>query len=109
MSGDQHGSTETVTASVELAVGSWRLQAKLSVPAEPTSLRTVLPVIQTLADGMVHLAVKSVEEQGKTISCTKGCGACCRQLVPITEVEARNLADLIERLPEPRRSEVRAR
>src|SRR5262249_43913345 len=43
------------------------------------------------------------------ISCRKGCGACCRQAVPITTVEARRLRELVDELPEPRRSEVQAR
>src|SRR5262249_20241959 len=54
-------------------------------------------------------AVKAVEEKGKTISCKAGCGACCRQLVPISETEARRIADLVEELPEPRRAVVRQR
>src|SRR5262249_15943606 len=43
------------------------------------------------------------------VSCKKGCGACCRQLVPVSQVEARYLRDLVEQLPEPRRSQIRAR
>lgn len=100
---------ETVTATAQVSVGGWVLNARLSVPTAPTSLRTMLPVVQQLADGMVGLAVRSVEEQGKKISCKAGCGACCRQLVPISEVEARNIRDLVEAMPEPRRSQVRAR
>ena len=53
--------------------------------------------------------VKTAEKSGKSISCKAGCGACCRQLVPITPTEAYNLRDLIESLPEPRRSDIRAR
>jgi Fe-S-cluster containining protein len=69
----------------------------------------MLPLVQVLADRVVDAAVETEESQGRKISCTKGCGACCRQLVPIAEVEARFIRDLIERLPEPRRSEIRAR
>src|SRR5262249_44693347 len=43
------------------------------------------------------------------ISCKAGCGACCRQLVPISEVEARNIGELVNSLPEPRRSQICAR
>ncbi|HEY3111241.1 MAG TPA: YkgJ family cysteine cluster protein, partial [Chloroflexota bacterium] len=38
-----------------------------------------------------------------------GCGACCRQLVPISSVEARVLTELIDRLPEARRAVVEER
>ncbi|HYT93688.1 MAG TPA: YkgJ family cysteine cluster protein [Gemmataceae bacterium] len=106
---DQQGSAETVTATAQVSVGGWVLNARLSVPTAPTPLRTMLPVVQQLADGMISLAVRTVEEEGKQISCKAGCGACCRQLVPITEVEARNIRDLVDGMPEPRRSQVRAR
>lgn len=100
---------ESVTANVELAVGGWRLQAKLSVPAGPTRLMELLPVFQAVDNAVVDLAVKQAEEEGETISCRKGCGACCRQMVPIAEVEARRIRDLVNDLPEPRRSAIRAR
>lgn len=94
------------TAVIDVSIGGWKLQARLPVPEEPVPLQTLLPVISTLADGMVGLAVKAVEDRGRSVSCTKGCGACCRQLVPISEVEARAIATLVANLPEPRRTEV---
>jgi Fe-S-cluster containining protein len=66
-------------------------------------------MVHALADRVVDAAVNTVAEQGQQISCKKGCGACCRQLVPIAEVEARQLRDLVEDLPEPRRSLIRTR
>jgi Fe-S-cluster containining protein len=106
MSEQQGGS---VICNAEVSVGGWKLQTRVEVPAGPTPLRTVLPIVQSLADGLVSLAVRSTEEQGKTISCKAGCGACCRQLVPISEVEARHIRAVVEELPEPRRTQVRAR
>ncbi|MBM3620401.1 MAG: YkgJ family cysteine cluster protein, partial [Alphaproteobacteria bacterium] len=43
------------------------------------------------------------------ISCAAGCGACCRQPVPVSDVEAWWLIDLVEKMPEPRRAVIRAR
>lgn len=44
------------------------------------------------------------------VTCSKGCSACCRiQPVPVTPAEAYALLLLVESLPEPRQSEVRAR
>jgi Fe-S-cluster containining protein len=105
----QQPESSTVRATVDLAVGEYRLQATVSVPAGPTSLRTMLPVVQSLADGLVSIGERAVQDKGKTVSCKKGCGACCRQLVPITEVEARRLADLVKEMPEPRRTQIQAR
>ena len=101
--------TGTVTATVTLSSPDWDLRSKITIPAGPTRLRQMLPLVQVLADRVVDAAVETEESQGRKISCSKGCGACCRQLVPIAEVEARFIRDLIERLPEARRAEVRAR
>jgi Fe-S-cluster containining protein len=100
---------ETVTARVKLSGESWELETSLSVPTGPIRLRTMLPLVQSFADAVVGAASGAAEEQGQRISCRKGCGACCRQLVPISEVEARHLAALVEAMPEPRRTQVRAR
>jgi len=109
MSSPVQGNPGTVTANLELNVGEYRLAARMTVPSGPTPLRVMLPVIQRVADALVDVAVKATEEKGKTISCKAGCGACCRQLVPISETEARRIAELVEELPEPRRTAVRRR
>jgi len=51
----------------------------------------------------------AVAAEGGTVSCKKGCAACCRYLVHVSESEAYYLYELVERLPEPRRSQVRER
>jgi len=99
----------TVTASIDLAIGSRRLQGKIDVPASPTPLIQLLPIVRAVSDVMVSEVVGEAGTAGKPISCKAGCGACCRQVVPITEVEARRLREVVEEMPEPRRSEVRAR
>ena len=50
-----------------------------------------------------------VAARGEAISCKAGCGACCRQLVPVSETEAHHLRDVVEAMPEPRRAAVTAR
>src|SRR5260370_42180432 len=100
---------ETVTASVKMEVGDFVLGAQVSVPTMPVPLRLMLPVVHALAGALVDVAVQSVEQEGKAVSCKKGCGACCRQLVPIAEIEARRLRDLVNDLPEARRTEIRGR
>src|SRR5439155_26393738 len=86
-----------------------RVEGEIPVPTEPTAPRELLPVFRALADTIVEIAVRAVERRGQTVSCRAGCGACCRQLVPIAPLEARLLAELVESLPEPRRSAIEAR
>jgi Fe-S-cluster containining protein len=64
---------------------------------------------QNLSNAIVDATVREMETRGGKISCSKGCGACCRQLVPISEVEARFVAELVESLPEPRRAQIKTR
>ena len=65
-------------------------------PVPSTQLRVDEPPVGTV----VGVAVEDAVAEGETISCKKGCGACCRQLVPISQVEARRIRDLVEAMPE---------
>jgi Fe-S-cluster containining protein len=102
-------SSGTITADVQLAVAGRKLQARVSIPLAPIPTNGLLPVARVLTEAAVNAAADDALARGEHISCKKGCGACCRQLVPITPTEARQIRDLVEALPEPRRSEVRAR
>lgn len=109
MAKDSLGCPGSVTAQVRLAGPDWELRTTMTVPAGPMRLGELLPLAHSFADAVVDSAVKEVEAHGEKISCKAGCGACCRQLVPIAEAEARRLGALVESLPEPRQETVRAR
>jgi Fe-S-cluster containining protein len=100
---------DTVTADIDLAIGSRRLRAKVSVPAGRVPVRHVLPLVRSLADASAAAACEEAAAACRPVSCKAGCAACCRHLVALTEPEARQLAELVEALPEPRRTAVRAR
>ncbi len=100
---------ETVTLNAVLSIGAENLRVGITVPTRPVPLSDFLPIFRALSEAVVGRAVQAVEKEGKAVSCRKGCGACCRQLVPISEIEARQLHALVEALPEPRRNAVRAR
>jgi Fe-S-cluster containining protein len=98
-----------VTANVKLAGPDWEMRFQLSVPGGPVAAKELLPLAQNLSDAIVDATMQEIESRGGKISCCKGCAACCRQLVPISEIEARKIAELVESFPEPRRSQVKAR
>lgn len=98
-----------VTANVSLKLGAHQVQMAVDVSEGPTALADFLPLARTICEASVHVGVQDAAEQGESVSCTKGCGACCRQIVPISEVEARMIRDLMEGMPEPRRSQIRQR
>ncbi|APW61892.1 YkgJ family cysteine cluster protein [Paludisphaera borealis] len=97
------------TVDMTLDGEGWRFRARMTVPTGPSRPDDLLPLARALSDAMVGETVRAVERSGECISCKAGCGACCRQLVAISEVEARRIAGVVERLPEPRRSAIRAR
>ncbi|MDB5171879.1 MAG: hypothetical protein JWN51_652 [Phycisphaerales bacterium] len=97
------------TATVELTVNGRRLGLHVSVPDRPVRPAELLPVYRSISAQLMAVAVKDVEDAGFKVSCRAGCGACCRQLVPISPIEARELVKVIDRMPEPRRTEMRRR
>jgi Fe-S-cluster containining protein len=92
------------TATLRLKVGDLQIAHPITVPSRPVAATAVLPALQGLVNEVVGAA-----ERGKDISCRKGCGACCRQLVPISRTEGEALLALIEAMPRERRKAVRAR
>jgi Fe-S-cluster containining protein len=100
---------EPRTARVVLGLPAGEIELGLEVPPGLTRVDQLLPMARALTEHIVELTVIQVEEEGRKISCRAGCGACCGQLVPIGEAEARGVRDLVESLPEPQRSRVKAR
>src|SRR5260370_39120383 len=86
------------TATLRLTVGELKVAHSITVPSAAVPATEVVPALQGLVNAVVAAA-----EVGKTISCRKGCGACCRQLVPISRTEGERLLQLIEVMPAERR------
>jgi Fe-S-cluster containining protein len=103
MSAEQHPSLE-VTVDFTLKVGAGQLQASLQVPAGKVTLTQLLPVLQTLTSSIVNSTVGIINTEGYQVSCRAGCGACCRQLVPLSLFEAEALAAWIRTLPPERQA-----
>ena len=83
-----------------LAVGPGRLNASVRVPAGHVTLTQILPALQSLSSNIMASTTQQVEAEGHKVSCRAGCGACCRQLVPLSIFEAEALADWIRTLPQ---------
>ncbi len=85
------------------------MKVSFTSPEGPCGAEALLPDVQRFGDQITNHAVRQVEGQGLKVSCAKGCGACCRQMVPISPTEARHLARLVEQMSTSRAAEVRAR
>lgn len=85
------------------------LEASVHLPEEPLRPVELLPIVFSLTNAVVSLSESQAVEEGGTISCRAGCGACCRQLVPVSELEALHLAQVVAAMPQERREQVTAR
>jgi len=101
--------SDLISANLRMMVGPLRIETRLEVSPRPIKPQQALPTLMRLVNAVVEETEKQVERDGLKISCTKGCGACCRQLVPISDVEAHHLRALVDAMPPARRKAVEAR
>lgn len=109
MSGSDE-SLESVPLTVRFRVLGEAHEVTAPVPRRPLRPDELLPLLQSIDNLVVDRAVAHSEAAGKSISCCRGCSACCRaQPVPVTPAEAYALWRLVEDFPESRRGEIKAR
>jgi Fe-S-cluster containining protein len=85
------------------------MQLQATVPAGPARPAELLPLARAITDTVVAQTQAAVEAAGQRISCSAGCGACCRSLVAISEIEARRLLAVVTAWPELQRLALQAR
>ncbi len=106
------GSESTSGASLRLVLTAegYRIKADVSLPAGQVRPADLLPVYRELSGAVCKVAIEREAAAGATLSCQKGCSACCkRQYVETTEAEAYRLAEVLENLPEAHRARVETR
>ena len=100
---------EWVTGEVVITIGGEPIKMEMTVPAGSVKPHRMLPVFQKITNSFVEMGALAAGASGQTISCRAGCGACCRQPVPISELEVYQLAEVVEAMPEPRKSLIKAK
>lgn len=98
-----------VTGKVGLNLGGKPLELEMTVPAKPIKPQKMLPIFRQMSDAFVGLSEAAVADAGGSVSCRKGCAACCRQAIPLAEIEAYRIAETVAAMPEPRRTEIKQR
>jgi Fe-S-cluster containining protein len=95
------------TVQFALKVQDATVEVRAQLPEGPVRPAVLLPILQSLSDSMTGIAERNVEALGGKISCREGCGACCRQAVPISPVEASALAEWLEQQGKERQEALR--
>jgi Fe-S-cluster containining protein len=98
-----------VTGNIRLSVGGAPLDLQMTVPAKAVKPQRMLPIFQQMTNSFVGMAENAIENAGVRISCSKGCGACCRQAIPLAEIEAYKIAEMVAAMPDARREEIKNR
>jgi Fe-S-cluster containining protein len=89
---------------VALNTPAGRLTTAIDVPTGFIPITAIVPVTRRLGDEAAQLEIQQAITAGQTISCRKGCAACCRMLVPVSAPEAFALREYVEQLPTERRT-----
>jgi len=85
------------------------LQGNLAVPPGELRLAEFAWNLLPLDDRLVGMAAQAEAKANRPVTCAKGCGACCRQAVPLSPAEAWMLADQVAAYPAERRETILAR
>jgi Fe-S-cluster containining protein len=100
---------DRITGSFTLRIGATEIPVEVTVPVGATTIEALLPVFEGLCNDLVARGEADAVAEGRTISCRAGCGACCRQMVPIAPSEARRIAAMVAAMPTARRTAVETR
>lgn len=98
---------EPITANIKLNLYGKPVELNLPVSTLKVKPKRMLPVLQTITDRFVDTAVEVFTGKDEEISCKMGCAACCRQAIPLAEIEVYQISELVENMPEPRRTQIK--
>lgn len=92
-----------------MRLGKNEYKCDIKLPTGPVRVVELLPVMNAVAGLVVDNAVDEAVDEGRTVTCKAGCGACCRQPVPISVHEAEALLKLVAGMEWERRTKVEGR
>jgi Fe-S-cluster containining protein len=96
--------------TVTVQVPGRRVKVSHPAPGGPARPDELLPFMYAVDDSVIDVGIGRQRAQGRTITCRKGCDACCRaQPVPVTPAETLAVARRVQAMPAARQARVRAR
>ncbi len=94
---------------IRLNLPEGRIEAFIEISDGPQRLVDLTFQVLGLSSVVAEMGERTALRNGVTVSCTKGCGACCRQLVPLSPPEAVFICELVESMAEPKKGEIKKR
>lgn len=71
--------------------------------------RQIASSLGSLVDQVAAATVEALERAGGSVSCRRGCDACCHQLASVSDIEAHAIGAVIAAMPEEPRARLMAR
>lgn len=98
---------EICRVPVTLDLPEGRIEAEIDLPLGTERLVVLAFKMLAISSEVADMAIRAAKSLGLEVSCKKGCGVCCRQLVPLSPPEAAMVFEFVESMPEPRKNEVK--
>jgi Fe-S-cluster containining protein len=98
---DPSAPRESYNLNIQTPAGE--LATSISVPTKLIPITDIIPLMRSLGEQAHQLAIDHITRTGASISCQKGCAACCRMMIPVAPPEAFRLMSVVEALPSPRK------
>jgi Fe-S-cluster containining protein len=94
---------------IRLQLAEGQIEAFIETPDGPYRLVDLAYQVLGLSSAVAEMGERAARRNGVFVSCTKGCGVCCRQLVPVAPPEAAFLYELVEAMDDPQKSTIKQR
>jgi len=100
--------TNPATERFDIALNTpaGQLTTSVEVPTGFVAVTAIVPLMRRLGEEAQALEEARSIESGKTLSCHRGCAACCRMMVPLSAPEAFALREFVRLLPNERRQRI---
>jgi Fe-S-cluster containining protein len=104
-----NASTSHESYNLNIHTPAGDLTASVSVPTGLIPITDIIPLMRSLGEQAHQQAIDQTIQSGATISCQKGCAACCRMMIPLAPPEAIALKTVVEALPFTKKERLRER
>lgn len=94
--------TRRVPIRLDLPEG--RIEAEIGLAQATMRLVDLAAVVLGLSSTVAEIGTRNIARLGRQVSCSKGCGACCRQVTPLSPPEAFMIAEWVQSLAEKPRT-----